>query len=298
MILDKKLQIFLAVAEAGSFSQASKNFSLSQSVISFHIDTLESELGVKLFERHGRMISLTPNGEYLFREGKKLALIARNLEDNFSEHSEIIARSIRVGGCTLTCAFTLPYMLSNFHSQNPDVLFIFKTLPQDEMVDQLLSEEIDFGFVGYPVQNRKLNSLDCYRDEIILVSSPDKYPDRITLEELCNYPLFWINSDSGLDLLIRKSLPEAGLLIKKLNIYLEVEDLSVLKNFVRIGLGLSFLPKITVADELKFGLLKEVTVEGLELVRSTCCLYRRKKDQREVVNDFLQFIEQQQWKVN
>ena len=103
MILDKKMQIFLAVAETGSFSQASKKFSLSQSVISFHIDTLEQDLGVRLFERHGRMISLSQEGEYLFQEGKKLALSARQLEDSFSEHSSILARYIRVAGCTLTC---------------------------------------------------------------------------------------------------------------------------------------------------------------------------------------------------
>lgn len=295
MILDRKLQIFLAVAEAGSFSQASKRFSLSQSVISFHIDTLENELGVKLFERHGRMISLTPDGDYLFKEGKKLALTARQLEDSFSEHSAMIARSIRVAGCTLTCAFTLPWTLHDFHILYPDVLFVFKTLSQDEMIDQILDEEIDFGFIGYPVQNRKLNSLNCYRDEIILISNPDAYPDQIHLDDLGEYPLFWINSDRGLDLLIRKTLPEAGMLIKKLKIYLEVEDLSVLKTFVRTGMGMAFVPKVAVADELRFGLLKEVQVDGLNLVRHTCCLYRKKKDQREVMVDFLDFMESRSW---
>jgi DNA-binding transcriptional LysR family regulator len=295
MILDKKLQIFLAVAETGSFSQASKKFSLSQSVISFHIDTLEGELGVKLFERHGRMISLTPDGEYLFKEAKKLALAARQLEDNFSEHSAVIARSLRLAGCSLTCAFTLPWTLSDFHKLHPDVLFVFKTLSQDEMIEQIFNEEIDFGFVGYPVQNRKLNSLECYPDEIILVSNPEAFPDQMPLRELSNHPLFWINTDSGLDLLIRKELPEAGMLIKKLKIYLEVEDLSVLKSFVRTGMGMAFLPKVTVMDELNAGLLKEVKVEGLKLERTTCMLYRKRKEQREIMADFLKFMENRSW---
>jgi len=295
MILDKKLQIFLAVAEAGSFSQASKKFSLSQSVISFHIDTLEGELGVKLFERHGRMISLTPDGEYLFKEAKKLALAARQLEDNFSEHSVVIARSLRLAGCSLTCAFTLPWILSDFRERHPDVLFVFKTLSQDEMIEQIFSEEIDFGFVGYPVQSRKLNSQECYPDEIILVSNLESYPDQIPLSDLSDYPLFWINTDHGLDLLIRKELPEAGMLIKKLKICLEVENLSVLKTFVRTGMGMAFLPKVTVLDELKTGLLKEVKVEGLKLKRDTCMLYRKRKEQREVMADFLKFMDNRSW---
>ncbi len=291
MILDKKMQIFLAVAEASSFSQASKKFSLSQSVISFHIDTLENDLGVKLFERHGRMISLTPEGEYLYNEGKKLALSARQLEENFSEHSSVIARYIRLAGCSLTCAFTLPWAIADFHQLHPDVLFVFKTLHQEEMVEQLLNEEIDFGFAGYPVQHRKLASINCFRDEIILVGKPGSSPNQLSVDELANHPLLWINSDRGLDLLIRKALPEAGLLIKKLKIYLEVEDLSVLKTFVRTGMGLAFLPRVSVADELETGLLEQVKIENLELVRHTCMLCRKKKDHREVVDRFIQFME-------
>ena len=291
MILDKKLQIFLAVAEAGSFSQASKKFSLSQSVISFHVDTLENELGARLFERRGRMIALTPEGDYLFKEGKKLALAARQLQDSFSEQSSVIARSIRLAGCTLTCAFTLPPTLANFHKLNPDVLIAFKTLSQDEMLEQLLSEEIDFGFTGYYAQHRKLSAMTCFRDEIILVSSPDAFPSQIPLEALAKYPLFWINSDQSLDLLIRKTLPEAGMLIKRLNIYLEVEDISVIKSFIRTGLGMAFLPRITVADEQRCGLLKEVKVEGLELARNTYMYYRKKSSQREIVNSFSKFME-------
>ncbi len=291
MILDKKMQIFLAVAEASSFSQASKKFSLSQSVISFHIDTLENELGVRLFDRHGRMITLTPEGEYLYNEGKKLALSARQLEESFSEHSSIIARYVRVAGCTLTCAFTLPWIIANFHQQYPDVLFAFKTLHQEEMIDQLLNEEIDFGFAGYPIQHRKLTSTNCFRDEIILVGKPGIYPSQLKLDELSEYPLLWINSDRGLDLLIRKSLPEAGLLIKNLKIYLEVEDLSVLKTFVRTGIGLAFLPRVSVADELESGALEQIKVDNLELVRHTCMLHLKKKDHREVAERFLQFIE-------
>jgi DNA-binding transcriptional LysR family regulator len=291
LILDKKLQIFLAVAETASFSQASKKFSLSQSVISFHIDSLETELGVRLFDRRGRMITLTSEGEYLFEEGKKLALSARKLEDSFSEHSKKIARFVRVAGCTLTCAYTLPLALTDFRNEHPDILFSFSTLTQDDLLEQLVEEELDVGFVGHPTQHHKLTSRACFHDEIILVGKPKYFPDHLTPLELSNFPLLWINGDRGLDLLLRKQLPEAGALIKNLDIFTEVEDLSVLKNFLRAGLGVAFLPRITVADELHFRLLKEIPVEGLDLNRKTYMLYRKNKDHRETISEFIQFVE-------
>lgn len=77
MILDKRLRVFLAVADSGSFSRAGRQLSLSQSVVSFHVHALEEGLGVSLFLRKGRTISLTPEGKVLHAQGKRLAQSAR-----------------------------------------------------------------------------------------------------------------------------------------------------------------------------------------------------------------------------
>ena len=62
-----KLKIFHAVAEAGSFTNATVNLNLSQSAISRQIQSLEQDLKVQLFERHARGLTLTENGEYVFK---------------------------------------------------------------------------------------------------------------------------------------------------------------------------------------------------------------------------------------
>ena len=62
-----KLKIFHAVAEAGSFTNATVNLNLSQSAISRQIQSLEQDLKVQLFERHARGLTLTQNGEYVFK---------------------------------------------------------------------------------------------------------------------------------------------------------------------------------------------------------------------------------------
>ncbi|PKO23256.1 MAG: hypothetical protein CVU38_04990 [Chloroflexi bacterium HGW-Chloroflexi-1] len=295
MILDKKIEVFLAIAEAGSFSRASRQLSLSQSVVSFHVDTLEKELGVSLFRRQGRTIALTPEGELLYQEGKKLVQEARRLEDVFAEHSATIAQRIHLAGDALTCAFTLPWTLAAFREAYPNVLFTYQHLTRDTLLEKLLSSELDLALVGCPVQHRKLAIQECFRDEIILVAAPDKAPDRIVLDDLRHLPLLWVTNDRGLEFVLSRSLSEAGLPLKNLNICMEVEDLPILKTFVRAGLGLAFLPRLAVADELRFELLKAVPVEGLALERTTYLVYRKEKQPREVVARFLEFIQKRRW---
>ena len=80
-----KLKIFYSVAEAGSFTKATINLNLSQSAISRQILSLENELKTKLFERHARGLSLTDNGEYLFKTAHEVISKLKEVESAFAE---------------------------------------------------------------------------------------------------------------------------------------------------------------------------------------------------------------------
>jgi DNA-binding transcriptional LysR family regulator len=295
VILDKRLRVFLAVAEAGSFSRAARKLSLSQSVVSFHIHGLEDELGVRLFRRKGRSISLTREGEILYREGRRLAQSAREIEDRFAAESEAIAQRISLAGDALTCAFTLPWTLAGFRRDNPDVVYSYEHLDQDELLERLLSGELDVALVGHPVKHRKLKAQACFRDEIILVVRPGTVPKRIKPAALTELPLVWPTNDSGLELLLSRELARAGVALKDLNVFMEVENLPILKTFVRAGVGVAFLPRLAVADELAFDLLAETKVAGLKLERTNYLVYRKERHPREVLTRFVEYVAESDW---
>ena len=83
-----KLKIFHAVAEAGSFTNATINLNLSQSAISRQIQSLEQDLKVQLFERHARGLVLTENGEYLFKSAHEVITKLKDVESNLSGHRD------------------------------------------------------------------------------------------------------------------------------------------------------------------------------------------------------------------
>ena len=80
-----KLKIFHAVAEAGSFTNATVTLKISQSAISRQIQSLEEELKTQLFERHARGLTLTDNGEYLFKTAHEVILKLKEVETTFSD---------------------------------------------------------------------------------------------------------------------------------------------------------------------------------------------------------------------
>ena len=80
-----KLKIFHAVAEAGSFTNATVNLNLSQSAISRQIQSLEQDLKVQLFERHARGLTLTENGEYVFKTAHEVISKLKEVETTLGD---------------------------------------------------------------------------------------------------------------------------------------------------------------------------------------------------------------------
>ncbi len=292
MMLDQKMRVFLTTARLGSFSKASRRLSLGQTAISFHVNKLENELGVKLFNRNGRTIALTPEGDMLFQQGKKLALEAERVEKIFADQSKTIGRRIRMGGNAYTCAFVLPLGLVAFKKVEPDIVFSYEYMPEELLIERMLHGYLDVAMVGHCVRHKKLSSQTCFHDEIILAAAKKEDWSRIKPDELKKIELLWATGDRGLELALGKSLSEAGLPLKNLNILMEIETLSVLKAFVEAGIGMSFLPRMTVKNELNFGIIKEVKVKGIAPERMTYMIHPKKEPQNQLVTRFVTFMKQ------
>ncbi len=290
MILDQKFRVFLAVAREGSFSRAAWRLGLSQSSVSFHVGALEKELGLKLFERRGRSIALTLEGRALLEEGEKLARRAQHLEERFSRDSALIPRRLRLGSDSLTCAFTLPRALARFRETHPDLVFSYEHLDPDSLVDGLLSGILDVALMGLPPRHKKLMVEPCFQDEIVLVFQAGRVEPEIGPGDLEKLPLLVARGDPGLELLLRKGLEEAGAPLRRLQVFMEIEGLAVVKNFILAGLGGAFLPRVTVQRELDSGEMAVTRVKGLRLERQTRLVHAREGAPSEAVSSFLEFV--------
>ena len=292
MILDQRVRIFLQVARVEGFRRAARGLGLSQSAVSFHIDKLERELGVRLFNRQGRTISLTPEGQVLFKELDVLDRAARRVENNFASHSNLLGRRIRLGSNALACPFTLPWVIRGFKAENPEVLFTYKHVADEQaLISNLEVGDLDLGIIGHQIRHKKLSSHCCYESEIILAAAPSMGVDEVDASELVSLPIILENSDRGLELLLSQGLSSIGLGFKDLHIVIETDNLPLIRTFILAGLGAAFLPRVAIADELARGIFKEIEVHSLAIKQSIYLIHPKVGLANPNTARFVEFVE-------
>ena len=116
-----KLKIFHAVAEAGSFTSATVNLNLSQSAISRQIQALEEDLKVKLFERHARGLTLTENGEYVFKTAHEVISKLKEVETSLGDQKNKPSGKLTVTTVVSFGTTWLTPRIQEFMQLNPDI---------------------------------------------------------------------------------------------------------------------------------------------------------------------------------
>ena len=159
-----KLKIFYAVAEAGSFTRATINLNLSQSAISRQIQSLEEDLKVQLFERHARGLTLTENGEYVFKTAHEVISKLKDVETSLSDQKNKPTGRLTITTVRSFGTHWLTPRIQEFMQLNPniEVELIF----DDEELD-LSTRQADIGiFMRRPKQlnyiQRKLVDINYY----------------------------------------------------------------------------------------------------------------------------------------
>ena len=244
-----KLKIFYAVAEAGSFTRATINLNLSQSAISRQIQSLEEDLKVQLFERHARGLTLTENGEYVFKTAHEVISKLKDVETSLSDQKNKPTGKLTITTVRSFGTHWLTPRIQEFMQLNPniEVELIF----DDEELD-LSTRQADIGiFMRRPKQlnyiQRKLVDINYY----IYGSTKylEKYGIPKTINDLNKHrfisfgkgapsPVF--NPDWALKLGVKDN--------KKRKSIMKVNSVMGLLLAVESGVGLAALPEYLVSS--------------------------------------------------
>ncbi len=244
-----KLKIFYAVAEAGSFTRATINLNLSQSAISRQIQSLEEDLKVQLFERHARGLTLTENGEYVFKTAHEVISKLKDVETSLSDQKNKPTGKLTITTVRSFGTHWLTPRIQEFMQLNPniEVELIF----DDKELD-LSTRQADIGiFMRRPKQlnyiQRKLVDINYY----IYGSTKylEKYGIPKTIHDLNKHrfisfgkgapsPVF--NPDWALKLGVKDN--------KKRKSIMKVNSVMGLLLAVESGVGLAALPEYLVSS--------------------------------------------------
>ncbi|TRX54790.1 LysR family transcriptional regulator [Fulvivirga sp. M361] len=169
----RHMRYFLAVADHLHFRKAAESLYISQPGLSRQIREMEEGLGVRLFERHNRKVTLTNAGSYLLREFKGyFTQLERSIE-----HAKLLndglQGSLRFGYVGSAMQQIIPDLLLAFRKEHPQVLFSLKEMDNQHQIDGLLANDIDIGFVRQERIPKALQSLPVLKETFCLVLPKD-----------------------------------------------------------------------------------------------------------------------------
>jgi DNA-binding transcriptional LysR family regulator len=290
-----QLSVFCAVVEKKSFSRASEAVFLSQPTVSLQIRALEQELGTKLLDRRGKEVSLTGSGKVLFGYARKILQIADEAEQAIAQLKGLIMGEIIIGASTIPGEYILPGMLAGFKEKYPGIEINLAISDTKEIIRKVLDHEVEIGFVGQREKSEKLEFSSFSTEKLVLIApaSPPWLPhDTITMEELRNVPFIIRESGSGTRSSIERKLHEFGVKEADFNIVMRVGSTAAVKKSVESGAGASIISERAIENEIKLGLLKKVTIEGLELEREFFIVQRRGRSLSPAAKALLSFLEE------
>lgn len=265
----KQLEVFLAVAESGSFSKGAEATYITQSTVSQHISSLEREFDLHLLDRTGKGALLTEAGKLLAIHAGRIRAGMREAELAMHRFKGVEEAFLRVGGSNIPADYMIPAALPGLLQRFPGVRVTVCQGDSRGIVNRLLQDEMEICVVGSVFALKGIDFKPMGMDLIrLVVGNGHRWQSRssVSISEIEDEPLIMRESGSGTGQAVLDALAQIGM-NRGLRIKAVLGSNEAVKQSVIAGLGVSFVSELSVQKELERGELVAVTVDGLEIVR-------------------------------
>jgi DNA-binding transcriptional LysR family regulator len=256
-----QLKYYVTIAETLSFTRAAQILHVSQPALSYQIRRLESELGTHLFDRGGRRIALTPDGEIFLPLAQSVLLRADEAVRVLKEHQGVEAGEVRMGCNPSVATYMGPALIASFREHLPRVRVQIIEGGDLELQQGVVEGSIDFAVVTAPGSPHTLDVTPLGAEDLLLVVSPaHRYSDRSTvaLAELSYEEFIFTTNSYNITAQIIDACRRVGF---EPRVAYQTGSLESLKAFVRYGLGISMLPRMALQGAVADGLVV-IDIEG------------------------------------
>jgi DNA-binding transcriptional LysR family regulator len=291
-----QLNIFCKVVELKGFSKAGNVIHLSQPTISSHIKDLENHFACQLIDRLGKKAVPTKAGELLYQYARKLIALRDEAEAAMAEfHGKIKGRLV-IGGSTIPGGYILPKCIGAFTTIYPEVTISLIIGDTDQIIQDVLSGSQEFGIVGAKTSNKYIYQQKLIADEMrLIVTAGHKWAKKkhISPDLMFKEPFIVRERGSGTLKSIKLSLKEKGYASENLNIVAEMGSTEAVIQGIKSNVGISILSTIAVAEELKAGTLKALTIKELNLKRNFYLITHKLRSPSPICKAFIDFLEKE-----
>lgn len=274
----RNLYSFLKVHDLGSFSKAAEDLGYAQSTVTLHIQQLEDELGVPLFDRIGRKNSLTPYGTQLLDYARKILQLQEQVKFISRADRTKIGGTLHLGMVESITGSLLLSVIGEYRRRLPEVNVELRVAVSSDLFAMLRQGTADLIFtIGDRLSAPDLVCPCSHRERSVFIASPRNRlagKKRLTAADVFAEPFILTGDNTFLQHELFKKAGECGLNIKS---PLRTESSKIICELVAQDLGVSFLPEYMVRSPFQRSELAVLDVSDFSHSFSMCVYYHRDK---------------------
>ena len=240
----RHLATFIAIVEEGSFAQAAERLEYAQSTITLHMQQLEKALGIKVFDRHMRKVTLTPAGELLLRHARHVLSQVEHMQHDLADLASGESGSLRIGMIDSIARLYLVDVLRAFRARYPQIQLTVEVCSTLRIHEMLVEGQIELGISTPPPVNRDLIFEPLINEEMVLLL-PHDHPlhaqKAILLRDLRRECLLLTHPPCAYRTAIEAAFMAHGL---PLTVSIEIGSLEIIKQAVQQKIGIAILPQL------------------------------------------------------
>lgn len=283
----RQTEVFVAVAQKGSVTQAAKAVGITQSAASMALADYENQLGSKLFDRVGKRLVLNPDGRSLYAKAVEIIDRAHEMEMLLRDRGRAV--DLRLGASSTIGNYLLPQLIGEFRTVRPGSRFQLDVGNTGHVINAVRQFEIDIGFVEGPCQSIDIDAIFWQADELAICCAPGHalaLPGALTLERLRSADWILREKGSGTREVVEQMLVSQ---LGDMRLGMELGGTEAIKRAVESGMGISCLPRIALTGAVERGNLVVLDTPFLTLTRAFHILLHRDKHRSEPILSLLRW---------
>jgi DNA-binding transcriptional LysR family regulator len=288
------LKTYQTLIQLGSFSAAARELSISQPAVSFQIQKLEHDLGIRLINRNLKKISITKAGRRVLEFAETINGEESDLMKDIGNMRKEVMGELFIAASTILGEYILPDLVGAFIEAHPAVKAHVAIEDSTAVISSVKDGIVEVGFCGtVPPKGQGLESFRIADDEIVLIV-PRKHRfanhKHISFSGLKEETFIFREATSGTQKSVESLLVKTGFSASQLTPRLILGSSQAIVSAVEKNAGIAFVSNLAIEKSLKAGTIKQVGLNGVNMKRNFYCLYYTERLEIKLIEEFVKFI--------
>jgi DNA-binding transcriptional LysR family regulator len=283
-----QLRIFYSVARNNSVTLAAKELLLTQPAVSIQIHLLEEDYGVKFFNRFGKGIKITEEGELLLSYAEKIFNLSDEADEALRQITSLERGKLKIGSSMTIGAYYLPQLFEIFKLQYPNIVIQMDTGNSQDVIEGILSFRNDIGFIGIDYSDKHLVKIPFITERLVIIAPIDHgltHKKVISFKDLNGQKMIMREKGSGTMEIIERELKKNRVSVETV---MELGSNEAIKQAVEAGLGISIISNNVVKLEDNQGRIKILHFSNnRDIIRRFYIIYHKDKYLSDLLKTFL-----------